>query len=135
VELATQHATEEEIQEMGLLVEDMTAAIKKGGRDDEYGEKDFLFHHMIAKSTHNQFMIHLFLTIRGLMEQFIKEGFSVLPGMFVHSLKDHKNIYEAIKNRNTKKAINEMTKHQKNVQAAIEQYYDFVEEGGKNVNK
>jgi DNA-binding FadR family transcriptional regulator len=69
-------------------------------------------------------MVHLFLTIRRIMEQFITESFSALPTMLDRSLGDHKRIYEAIRHRDRSLAIKEMTRHMANIHTAMENLYD-----------
>ncbi len=123
IELAVQNATEEQIQQMGSLIDEMAAAIR-ANRPDDYVQKDAAFHHLLAKATGNRFMVHLFLTIRRFMEQFLEESFSALPRMLDRSLADHKRIYQAIKNRDRKKALAEMKDHILNVQQAMESYYE-----------
>jgi DNA-binding FadR family transcriptional regulator len=69
-------------------------------------------------------MVHLFLTIRRIMEQFLTESFSALPRMLDQSLRDHRRIYEAILRRDRNLAIKEMTRHMANTRAAMETLYD-----------
>ncbi|MCK7582028.1 MAG: FCD domain-containing protein [Chromatiales bacterium] len=106
VELAVENATEEEVAELGQLYQAMAAAVRAGDQP-AYVLKDAEFHHLLAKATGNRFMVHLFLTIRRIMEQFITESFSALPTMLDRSLGDHKRIYEAIRHRDRSLAIKE----------------------------
>jgi len=68
--------------------------------------------------------VHLFLTIRRIMEQFITESFSALPTMLDRSLGDHKRIFEAIRHRDRSLAIKEMTRHMANIRTAMESLYN-----------
>ena len=123
VELAVENATEEEVAELGRLYQAMAAAVRVGDQP-AYVLKDAEFHHLLAKATGNRFMVHLFLTIRRIMEQFITESFSALPKMLDRSLGDHKRIYEAIRQRDRSLAIKEMTRHMANIHTAMETLYD-----------
>jgi len=121
-ELSVKNASPEQINEMGLLIKEMTRSIKEG-RIDDYIEQDVAFHFMVAKASHNRFLVNIFVTIRGFMEQYMRESFHLLPYMLERSLKFHQNIYQAVKGRSRSKAVSQMEKHILDVQRAIKQYY------------
>lgn len=121
-ELAVKNGTAEQVREMGLLIDEMTRAINEG-RIDDYIEQDVAFHFLVAKASHNRFLVNLFVTIRGFMEQYMRESFLLLPWMLERSLKFHHNIFQAIKDGNRTKAVSQMEKHILHVQKAIQQYY------------
>ena len=121
-ELSVKNASPEQINEMGLLIKEMTRSLKEG-RIDDYIEQDVSFHFLIAKASHNRFLVNLFVTIRGFMEQYMRESFHLLPWMLERSLKFHQNIYQAVKDGSHSKAVFQMKKHILDVQRAIQQYY------------
>jgi GntR family transcriptional repressor for pyruvate dehydrogenase complex len=121
-ELSVKNASSEQINEMGLLIKEMTRSLKEG-RIDDYIEQDVAFHFSIAKASHNRFLVNLFVTIRGFMEQYMRESFHLLPYMLERSLKFHQNIYQAIEGGSRSKAVSQMEKHILDVQRAIHQYY------------
>jgi GntR family transcriptional repressor for pyruvate dehydrogenase complex len=121
-ELSVKNASPEQINEMGLLIKEMTRSLKEG-RIDDYIEHDVSFHFLIAKASHNRFLVNLFVTIRGFMEQYMRESFHLLPYMLERSLKFHQNIYQAVKGGSRSKAVSQMEKHILDVQRAIHQYY------------
>jgi GntR family transcriptional repressor for pyruvate dehydrogenase complex len=121
-ELSVKNASPEQINEMGLLIKEMTRSLKEG-RIDDYIEQDVSFHFLIAKASHNRFLVNLFVTIRGFMEQYMRESFHLLPWMLERSLKFHQNIYQAVKGGSHSKAAFQMKKHILDVQRAIQQYY------------
>jgi GntR family transcriptional repressor for pyruvate dehydrogenase complex len=123
VELAVGNATEDDVAELGRLYRAMAAAVNADDRET-YVQQDAEFHHLLARATGNRFMVHLFLTIRRIMEQFLTESFSALPRMLDQSLRDHRRIYEAILRRDRNLAIKEMTRHMANTRAAMETLYD-----------
>ena len=92
-------------------------------RTDEYSLIDMKFHNQIAQASHNRYMVHMFITIRGLMEQFIREAFIVFPGLLKRSLKFHKGINNAIKKRDKKKAAKVMSDHIQDIQNSLQDYY------------
>jgi GntR family transcriptional regulator, transcriptional repressor for pyruvate dehydrogenase complex len=122
VELAVQKATDAQVQQIGLLIEDMVNATKTNNLV-EYIEMDKAFHHLIAEASNNRFIAKVFTEVRKSMDQFIKEAFSVMPGMSEHSLNAHRRIFQAIKERDRDKAAKEMTRHILEVQEAMERYY------------
>ena len=123
VELAVEHASRDDLQTMGQLIDDMTRALKQG-RTDDYSKIDLNFHHQIANASHNDFMVHMFVTIRGLMEQFIREAFTVIPGLLERSLQFHLSIYKGIKEKNKRKAATSMKNHIRDIEQAFRDYYE-----------
>ena len=121
-ELAVRNSTPEQVEEMRVLIDEMTLAVNEG-RIEDYIEKDVAFHFVIAKASQNRFIINLYVTLRGVMEQYMRESFHLLPWMLDRSLKFHQNIFEAIKNGDHSRAASQMEKHIRNVQTVIENYY------------
>ncbi|MEW6263041.1 MAG: FadR/GntR family transcriptional regulator [Thermodesulfobacteriota bacterium] len=126
VELAARQGTESEIAQIGRLVQDMTGALGQGDTA-RYAELDLAFHYQIAAAAHNRFLIHLFVHVRGLMEQFMREGFRVMPGMRERSLKFHASIYHHLKDRQGKKAARQMARHIQDIERSIKNYLDLAE--------
>jgi GntR family transcriptional repressor for pyruvate dehydrogenase complex len=124
-ELAVEHATEKEIQKLGKIVRDMTRALDQG-RPQDYSALDMEFHYQIAGAAHNRFVMHMFVTIRGLMEQFIREAFTVVPGLLERSLSYHTRIFESIRTRNTYQAVATMKQHIKDIQKSLEEHYQAI---------
>jgi GntR family transcriptional regulator, transcriptional repressor for pyruvate dehydrogenase complex len=127
-ELAAAYATAEEIEELKTLVNTMAEANREG-RIGDYIEKDLAFHFMIAKASHNRFILHLFVTIRGMMEQYMRESFHLLPWMLERSLKFHTNIFQAIQNRDPARAVSEMRKHNLDILDKLKSYYTSTQKG------
>ncbi len=121
--LAVKTATPQDIKIMGKLVDNMIIALKED-RTEDYAEFDMKFHHKIADASYNRYMVHMFITIRGLMEQFIKEAFILIPGLYVRSLKFHKGIYRGIKERNSDRAASNMENHILDIEKSLRHYYD-----------
>ena len=122
IALAVVRATNEEIAEIGLVLKKALKAARKGNIE-EYYQQDLVFHHLIAKATHNRYVLHVFQTIRQSLEQFLQEAFSVMPETLDQSAKDHLAIWEALKSRNREKAVAAMSRHLLMVQEKIEGYY------------
>jgi DNA-binding FadR family transcriptional regulator len=120
--MAVLRASDGEIAEIGRVMNESAEAAERGDIV-QYQEKDLIFHHMIAAAVHNRFVTHIFQTIRQPFEQFLKEAFAVLPEMLDQSVADHREIYEALKDREQERAMAAVSKHLIRVQKAIEGYY------------
>lgn len=134
-ELSVKNITPDQIKEMDSLIKEMPKSLKEG-RIDDYIGLDLAFHYLIAKASHNRFLINIFITIRGFLEQYMRESFRVMPWMLARSLKFHQNVYQAIKKGNNLKAALHMKKHILDVQKAIQQYYEEqTEDHGRKKSK
>ena len=130
-ELAVKNASPEQINEMGILIKEMPRSLKEG-RIDDYIEQDVAFHFLIAKASHNRFLVNLFVTIRGFMEQYMRESFHLLPYMLERSLKFHQNIYQSVKAGSRSKAVSQMKRHILDIQRAIQNYYRDQDQKSRN---
>ncbi len=127
--LAAKNATKELIHKMGVLIDEMAEA---GQEQDtqRLSDQDINFHFLIAQATQNRVMIHLLANIRSLMEKFMHEAFLVLHDQKRY-LKAHRDIYEAIKQRNSQKASILMKKHILDVKKDLQQYYRIISKNRK----
>jgi len=123
--LAAKNATPKQIKEMGNMIDAMAKANIKGDIQ-KLSEQDIDFHFLIAQATQNRIMIHLLATIRGLMEKFMHEAFFVLHDQKRY-IKAHRDIYNAIKKKDSIKASSLMKKHIADVQKDLQQYYRVVD--------
>ncbi len=132
-ELSVKNIKLEQLREMGILIKEMHKALRDNKIDD-YINHDLAFHYLIAKASHNRFLINIFITIRGFLEQYMRESFRVMPWMLARSMKFHQNIYQAVKNGDLNKAAAHMRRHILDVQKAIQQYYESQGEGAQRKN-
>jgi GntR family transcriptional repressor for pyruvate dehydrogenase complex len=130
VGLAVRNASEEEISALEGLVNQMRDALY-GGRVKEYTERDVAFHQGIAQASHNQFILHFFLTIRGFMERFIGESFAVFPEILKRSFKFHVEILDALRRRDRNAATSRMRRHIEEIRRGLEDYYRVTGARGK----
>lgn len=110
MEVSAKNATEEEIDRMGAIIEEMRRTLEEG-RTDDFIKKDLEFHFEITKATHNRFLIKIFENLRLFTEQFMFAGFRVAPGAMKPSLEQHSRIFKALKEKDGKAARQEMEKH------------------------
>ena len=122
VELAAQHATQAQINQMGKLVKEMERLQEKGDTS-AYSHRNMSFHLLIAEASGNRFIGHLLATIRGFMERWTLESLSVLPGLPQRSIKSHWEIYHAISDRDPAAATEAMRRHIDDFRISVEDYY------------
>jgi len=122
ITLVVMRVKDEELTEIWKVMEEMKAAVSQNNVNG-YQEQDLIFHSLIARATHNRFIIHVFQAIRRSFEEFLKEAFSVMPGMMERSMKDHTEIYKAILDRDQERSVQAMNQHLIQVQNTLEGYY------------
>ncbi len=109
--LAASRATGEEIREMGELFEEMSRQAAGGGWD---AEVDARFHYAITTATHNTLQLHVLNTIHGLFHATIQVALTEFyrkSGYVELLLNQHREIYEAISQRDPEMARMAMMKH------------------------
>lgn len=110
MELACDKASDEEIEDLGRVVESMEKMLDEG-QMAKYTEHDITFHYKIAKASGNRFMLHQFVTNRRLLEHIIEDGFKLIPGMHDRSRIYHRTICEALIRRRRDQAVRNMANH------------------------
>jgi GntR family transcriptional repressor for pyruvate dehydrogenase complex len=110
VELAVERSSDAELKQLGMILEEMTLMVESG-RIEDYGKRDIRFHSIIAQAAHNRFLLHLFTAIRQFLDQYIRESFVLMPEALRISQQGHCLIFEALKNRDKRRAVAEMIKH------------------------
>ncbi|MGA2400503.1 MAG: FadR/GntR family transcriptional regulator [Syntrophobacteraceae bacterium] len=122
VELAVPKAREDQIAEMGLVLDEMALA-HADNRVSDFMKNDLTFHILICESSGNRILLHHFITIQGQLEQFMHEKSYVLPLLRDPSLNFHSDIYKAFQNRNRRAAMMYMDEHLRSIQTALGDYY------------
>lgn len=127
VELAVERASDSELNKLGVILEEMTLMVETG-RVEDYGRRDIRFHSFIAQAAHNRFLLHLFTAIRQFLDQFIRESFTLMPEVLNISQQGHRLIFEALRNRDRKRAVAEMIKHIKLGQKTLQKVQSTKDE-------
>ena len=122
VELAVERASDAELNKLERILEEMTLMVETVGVEN-YSKKDIRFHHIIAQAAHNRFLLHLFTSIRQFLDQFIHESFALMPEALNISQQGHRAIFEALKDRDKKRAVEQMIKHIKLGQETLQKMY------------
>lgn len=111
VQLAAERRTEEDLARVEEALAEMETAIDSG----DLGEKaDWKFHYEIARACHNPVLESIMQSISETMSKALKasrEKMFQTPGNRYRLLAEHKDIFKAIANRNSKKAEEAMLYH------------------------
>lgn len=103
--LAAQNRTEEDLKELGEILDQIE---KKISRRENFMKEDVKFHSRIAACTHNQVMSELIPIIAGGVEVFAG---TVSTPEYDQTLRSHREIYDAIRDRRGSDAENAMRYH------------------------
>jgi GntR family transcriptional regulator, transcriptional repressor for pyruvate dehydrogenase complex len=117
---------DEELAEIESGIEKMQKALDLGDTV-EYRRLDMLFHYQLANASHNRYIIHVFVEIRYLMDEFIKESVELFPQLLPKSLEGHRAIHLAILKRDERQAVCLVKQHIDNFQQMILDYYASLE--------
>jgi len=120
--LAAKNATDNEIEQMRVLVEEMDKALYKK-RMDEATDRDLDFHMLISDASRNGMLKSILMNIRSTIKEFMYETNMVVD--FSAYQKDHRALYHAIKNRDEMKAKAQMKKHIINLRSEVNLYYEL----------
>jgi len=108
--LAISGATEGDMAAIGRCFGEMETALTQA-RFDDYTRKDLEFHFLIVRAARNRFLLQAFENLRGYTEKFMAEGFRIAPRMREKSLEQHRRIHEALAQRESLVACEEMGEH------------------------
>jgi GntR family transcriptional repressor for pyruvate dehydrogenase complex len=112
--LAAQRATDEEVEQIGLLLEKMKDRIQNG--DSERGEDfDAAYHYAVAEATHNNLLIKLLRTVHEEWSKAVSAGTQQLllgsPQNAEEIINQHARVFAAIQARDPVKASQAMLEH------------------------
>jgi GntR family transcriptional regulator, transcriptional repressor for pyruvate dehydrogenase complex len=124
--LAATRATPEDFIELEKTIVDMEQAIAENNQK-EHVEANLQFHDIIAKSSKNLVMYHLYQSINNLIAGAQQKAVTV-QGIMDNSLQYHKEILDAMKKRNPELAGKKMVDHINSVQSFIQSREDEEKE-------
>lgn len=109
-ELACINRTDEDLKELEGMLSNQKVYIEEDSTI--FAEHDYQFHDKLVASSKNSLFVKLLGTLNVLLREQLKDIIKDLTVEDRHrTLKFHTKIYEAIKNRNAKEAVNTMTQH------------------------
>ena len=124
VRLAVPVFTEEEIETLGRLIEQMRV-YKEAGELLQYSGCNQEFHRLIYVACPNQTAVEVTLRLKNQMKKYNSKTI-LIPGRSDQSLQEHTVIYEAIRERDADRAEVCIKKHIRNVRDVFEQYYSLL---------
>jgi len=116
--LAAQRITNAEIEEMNACVNRQEVNVLTDENQDVFAEMDTTFHNLIAEATRNTLFIHSFKLIRMhlLKQQLLSASYAERRGK---ALQYHRQIIQALKERDSKRAELVMREHVMETKNAI----------------
>lgn len=120
--LAANRATDAEIAELGAALAAMDQARAKPDKE-AFAESDLLFHHLVAKASHNRFGVALFQSFSQAIGQLLDDAFIVMPEMLEVAFRAHQKIFRAIAARIPDDARQSMDQHLLEGEHALDGYY------------
>jgi GntR family transcriptional repressor for pyruvate dehydrogenase complex len=122
--LAAEHATMENLKEMGENLNQMEKAKKN---PEEFVQADVNFHLAIGRAASNSILMNALHLIRNLLQQWILSAVTV-KGVPEKACAQHKRVLLAIKNKDGVAARKEMRKHLHDMAAFAPQRTNIVEQ-------
>ena len=117
VRFACERITDEELKRLGLAVREFEQKIRENDLSAQAGA-DVKFHEIIYAATHNQRLVQIINNIR---EQMYRYRIEYLKDTESRKklVKEHYEIWDALKRRDTNRAVEQMCAHIRNQQEAI----------------
>jgi GntR family transcriptional repressor for pyruvate dehydrogenase complex len=125
---AVDHITDKDIELLNDDIARMKTALDNADLSG-YFKADMSFHYHIVSATHNRYLLHMFLTIRGLMEEFMKETFTVLPELMERSFHYHLQILDSLKKKDGESSSCFLQKHIEDIEISLRNYYASLKKG------
>jgi len=122
---ATKKISDSDLQALEQIVKQM----KKFTEENDFDQYTLLnneFHEIIYKASGNMQAVEMINTIKNQLKR-INFRSLLLPGRNQESLQEHIRIYEALKNRNEKEAVEAVEHHVDHVRQVIVQNYQFLQ--------
>lgn len=110
VAIAAQKITNLELESLEILIK----ALKSSHNEDDNVKIDKKFHYEIAQASRNCIIVNILNAISSLIDSFIKDArkkILVNEKNLEVLVKQHEDVYEALKNHNSKKAAEAMKNH------------------------
>jgi GntR family transcriptional repressor for pyruvate dehydrogenase complex len=117
--IAAEHATDEEIEELGRLVEKVEATVDS---PIESSSIDGEFHNYLARMSHNPLLTTLLEPVNDLLRQ-VRLSVAHYPNLLIKAIPDHRRILERLKHRDStgaRQVMREHLEHAREIQQVIE---------------
>jgi GntR family transcriptional regulator, transcriptional repressor for pyruvate dehydrogenase complex len=110
VTLISKNINSDEINRMAALVEKMQETYKTAD-DYNFSKVDTEFHKILINSARNRFLNQIFETIKSFTEQFMVEGYTIVPSLREEAVRDHRSILSAMKTKNVQLIRRKISQH------------------------
>ncbi len=121
-DMAAQRAGDEEIAKLGQALEAMDQ-IRKRPDKKAFSENHLVFHHLVARASHNRFAISLFHSLCQAFCRLLDDAFQVMPELLDASLRGHRAIYQAIAAHDPSIARRAVNQHIRDEEKALIRYF------------
>lgn len=118
-----ENITEEKIKKIKKIIYDMELCIKDN-KIDEYVKYDKYFHTVLNKLSGNKRLAEIMQNLNFQINNLLKISVKLPKRGINMSLNEHKIIFEAILNKNSAKAEENVKQHIKNTKMAVLKYFD-----------
>jgi len=108
--LAANRATEEDLKRIKTALDDMESSVHENA-NEKYIEADAAYHLAVAEATSNQVTERILGFIQTEVKEEIAEAILKCPDLIGRGLEKHKEIYDAIRDEDAKKAKVVMLEH------------------------
>ena len=113
-------ADDKTISELSAVISEFERLISYGATDSaELAAADREFHLSIIKNSGNGLMYLMYAQLGELFRQYSSSSFGARPGTAASTLEEHRDIFDAIKERNGKSAAEAMRRHLESAKKAI----------------
>lgn len=124
VDLATRRITENEIDSLDSILQDMAETVKEGD-PLQFARFDFKFHKAIGSMAKNDVLLMMLEKIQFLIETQQREMFEYAHNAnpLKSSFQDHRDIYRMMRERNAAGAAEKMYQHIQHMENRVQSYY------------
>lgn len=126
--LAYLNISQEDLSRLEYIVQEMEQAMQEKNLR-QYAAKDIEFHMLIANASQNRYLVHMYIIVVNLMDQFIEQSFEVLPAISLDSIKQHRTIYKNLVGRNEASYMEAIRNHLDHIINAVANYYAGKKQG------
>jgi len=124
IKKAAENITEEQLEELEKVLLKMKSAVEKDN-EIEISQGNAEFHSLIYKASQNNLIISIGKEYQNYTFR-LRKYLAKLENRRKKAYKEHEKIYEALKEKNKEKAVQEMKRHSQNMQTALIEHSDKI---------
>lgn len=124
IKKAAENITEEQLEELEKVLLKMKSAVEEDN-EIEISQGNAEFHSLIYKASQNNLIISIGKEYQNYTFR-LRKYLAKLENRRKKAYKEHEKIYEALKEKNKEKAVQEMKRHSQNMQTALIEHSDKI---------